>query len=504
MGKFLDHFLPQTILRRREVYLGLRWVLLDGLFAQGMETLVIGPFMVAYALQFGASNLLIGVLAAVPSLAQFAQIPGVYLVERFRRRKLITILGTALNRPALLMIAAAALLPWPELSLTVIIAAYFMRYSLGGMAATAWNSWMRDLVPQEILGRFFANRLTWMAAIATGVSLAAAAFVDYFGRQWPDQAVYGLSILFVAAFLSGCACVYCMTRVPEPAMEPSVGVSFFREVLPRPFRDSNFRKLLYFLGSWNFAVNLAAPFFTVYLLERLRYDLTIVVMLTVLSQISNIITLKTWGRITDRFTNKSVLSVAAPLLLVCIFAWTLTTLPEKHALTLPLLVLIHIFTGIATAGITLASGNIGLKLAPMGQGAAYLAASGLITNLAAAIAPIIGGMSVDFFTSKEFSLTLRWASESQLVAFNALSIRHWDFLFLAAVVIGIFSIHRLSLVTEGGEVGERLIVHELMMASRRSIRTFSTFAGLRTLGAVPLGIILKTKRKGGPRRRNEP
>ena len=38
--------------------------------------------------------------------------------------------------------------------------------------------------------------------------------------------------------------------------------------------------------------------------------------------------------------------------------------PNKYFLTIPLLIGIHILMGIATAGITLASGNIGLKLAP--------------------------------------------------------------------------------------------------------------------------------------------
>ena len=38
-------------------------------------------------------------------------------------------------------------------------------------------------------------------------------------------------------------------------------------LLTTPLRDSNFRHLVLFLSSWNFAVNLAAPFFTVYMPE---------------------------------------------------------------------------------------------------------------------------------------------------------------------------------------------------------------------------------------------
>lgn len=48
--------------------------------------------------------------------------------------------------------------------------------------------------------------------------------------------------------------------------------------------------------------------------------------------------------------------------MLCIRAWTFTTLPEKYILTVPLLIVIHIVMGISMAGIALASGTIGLKL----------------------------------------------------------------------------------------------------------------------------------------------
>src|SRR3546814_997337 len=69
-----------------------------------------------------------------------------------------------------------------------------------------------------------------------------------------------------------------------------------------------------------------------------------------------------WGRIADRFRNISVLAVAAPLFVLCIFGWTFTSFPGPHALTMPLLFLLHVVMGLALAGVTLASGNIALKL----------------------------------------------------------------------------------------------------------------------------------------------
>ena len=500
----LSRLNPAPTLSRREVMLGLRWVVRDGLFAQGMETLVLGPFLVAYALEFGASNLLIGFLAAIPFLAQLGQIPGVYLVEKVRKRRLITVLSAGASRPALLLMASAAFFAAPSASLAILVAGICLRYGLAAFASVSWNAWMRDLIPQEVMGRFFANRLTWMTITGAVLSLAAGAFVDVWRTHWPDGTRYAFTVLLLLAFGSGVACVACMARIPEARMPDAVGAFRFLETLGRPFRDVNFRRLILFLGSWNFAVNLAAPFFTVYMLNRLHLDLTLVIALATLSQTTNVLVLRQWGRIADRFSNKSVLGVAAPLFIACIFAWTFTTLPEKHAFTLPLLVLIHALTGVATAGVTLASGNIGLKLAPKGEGAAYLAASSLVTAMAAAVAPIVGGAFADFFAARELALAVHWISPGKNLSIEALNVRHWDFFFLFATVLGLYSIHRLALVREVGEVEEHIVVHEILVETRRNMRNLSTVAGLRQLGEVSFGLLARTLRRRAAKRRHRP
>ncbi len=113
----------------------------------------------------------------------------------------------------------------------------------------------------------------------------------------------------------------------------------------------NFSQLVRFLFLWSFASNLAIPFFAVYMLTKLGLSLPTVVGLTVLSQLTNIWFVRTWGRLADRVSSKTVLPLAASLYLLVILGWVFTTLPERHSLTLPLLVVLHIFTGIAAAGV---------------------------------------------------------------------------------------------------------------------------------------------------------
>ena len=115
---------------------------------------------------------------------------------------------------------------------------------------------------------------------------------------------------------------------------------------------------------------------------------------------------------------------------------------ERNILTVPLLIVIHIFMGISTADVNLASGNIGLKLAPKGYATAYLAGNNLVNSVAAAIAPILGGRFADFFASRELSMVLNWKSPGKELAIQTLNFQHWDFFFLFAFLIGLVAIYQ--------------------------------------------------------------
>jgi MFS family permease len=283
--------------------------------------------------------------------------------------------------------------------------------------------------------------------------------------------------------------VYFVSTIPEPRMVPlEEKINFFALIL-KPLKDVNFKRLIMFMSSWNFAVNLAAPFFTVYMLKVLKLDLTLIIALMVLSQISNILFLRIWGRLTDRFSNKSVLGVSGPLFLLGILAWTQTILPERRIFTILLLIAIHIFTGISTAGVTLASGNIGLKLAPKGQATAYLAANSLINSLAAGIAPILGGTLADIFTGYKLYGTINWKSPAEEQVFTTFILQDWGFLFLLAALTGLYSIHRLTLVKETGEVEEKIVMRELIAEVERGVRDLSTAQGLRPMVLFPYSIL---------------
>ena len=115
----------------RDVQVGLRALLYEGGCSKVMDSLTSGAFLVAFALLLGASDTVVGLLAAVSPLTQFLQIPAIYLVERTASRKALVVLSTFLSRISWLAVAA---IPWfvaPGQRIPALIVCLFFYFSLG-------------------------------------------------------------------------------------------------------------------------------------------------------------------------------------------------------------------------------------------------------------------------------------------------------------------------------------------------------------------------------------
>jgi MFS family permease len=464
---------------------GLNYFMKDALPTQMMNTLTTSTFIVVFALLLGASNFVIGLVAAIPLLAQLMQIPGIYLIETYRTRRAIYVYTATISRVFILGLVFIGLFAPLDIGLILLILVLLFQAVFASLSTCSWNSWMHDIVPQNILGDFFSKRMTLATMLALPLGLFSGLFIQYWFLLSSDTVLIGFSIIFLFGFFAGLIGVYFISKIAEPEMRISPQNFRFHRRLKMPFENSNFKNLIYFLAVLNFGLNLAAPFFTVYMLVLLQLPILLVIVFTLVSQIASLIFLRIWGRLSDRMSNKSVLAVSGTLLLFCILGFTFTTLPTIHVFSLVLLVLIHTFIGISTAGVTLASGNITLKLAPRGEGTIYLAATSIINSIAAGIAPIVGGFLADLFIYTEFSLNLAWTSPVIGFIIPIINLRYYDFLFIFAFFIGLYSMHRLAYVKEIGETKRREVLHALVSEIRNSTRHLSFLRGLRNLFHIP-------------------
>jgi len=464
-------FPTQEGLSDNEVELSLKNVTRDGYISQIMVNLTAGPILVSFALRFGASLFIIGLLGAIPTLCNFFQIPTIFLIEKLRNRRKISVSFLILYRFCILAIALIPFLFTFELSLIFLVLFLTLQSIFASIGHTAWNFWMHDLIPQKILGKFYSRRILLSSIMGLITSVFAGMFIDIWKIYFPHIEDLSYSILYFLGFVFGMISVYYISKILEPTMMMLEMKPKLPQLISEPYKDRNYKNLLKFLFFWYFTIGFTVPFFTVYMLEKLQLSLTLVIILIALSQIVNLIFLQLWGYLSDKFSNKSVLSISCPIFLFCILAWIFTSLPGPYWFTIPLLIFIHVFTGISLAGTTLSLSNISLKLAPKGKANWYLAVTILFTSIPLGIAPIVGGLCANYFELSEFNWTLNWTSPNNSGSIQILNLQGLDFFFIIAIIIGIFALHRLALVKEKGDVDNKIIRNEFLLELRKSLRS---------------------------------
>jgi MFS family permease len=297
------------------------------------------------------------------------------------------------------------------------------------------------------------------------VSLLAAGALD--AADKPPARLWMFAGLYLLAFVAQLGNAGTLSRVPEPPMPPAPAKpERLVHLLGMPLRDPKFRPLIRFSASWQFAVNLAQPFFTIFFLQQLGFGVSAVMAFTIVSQLASAWALKRWGALTDRFGDKSVLNVAAPTFIACIAAMIGASQLHPNWIAAAYLVVVHAVMGVAGAGVTLASGNIALKLSPRGGAAAYLSLNSLVGSVIGGLAPILGGLGAQFFAARHVGLVLEWSGPVVKGELIGVHLTGWDFYFVLSALFGLYALHRLGFVDEEGALARREMMQAILERAR--------------------------------------
>jgi MFS family permease len=444
---------------------GLQMLTAEVVFSSICDSMMAGTILTAFALQLGAKPAQVGVLATVAFWAQLLQGPGVLLVDRIRLRKLIAVMGLLVSAAAPAAMVALAFAPANQPARIGIVAAIVLYCGAGAISGCAWNAWTRDLIPRDVRGRYLARRSRIATASTVAVSLVAAAALDVADK--PPARLWMFAALYLVAFVAQLGNAGTLSRAPEPAMPPAPAKpARLVHLLGEPLRDAKFRPLIRFSASWQFAVNLAQPFFTIFFLQQLGFGVSAVMAFTIVSQLASAWGLKRWGALIDRFGDKSVLNVAAPTFIACIAAMAGASDIGPRWLAAAYLVAVHVVMGLAGAGVTLASGNIALKLSPRGNAAAYLSLNSLIGSVAGGFAPILGGLGSQFFAERRVGLVLEWNGPLVKGELLGIHLTGWDFYFVLSALFGLYALHRLAFVGEAGELARGPMMQAILERAR--------------------------------------
>lgn len=379
----------------------LRLSISEGALACAMGTLTGGVFLTGFALALGASRLQIGLLAAMPTLANLAQLLGALAIERTGKQKGTCLGALAASRLVWLLVLVTPLAIWAGAGSWLIwplIIVQGLSSVLNAVGGVGWLCWIRNLVPETIRIGFLSRRNQIDTVLALSLSIAGGAFIDWWHVRHPES-IAGFIAVFAVAMLCGLVSLALMSRIPEVVIghthesRPPMGRLFLA-----PLREKNFRTMLVFYSFWNLAVNLSAPFFAVYMLENMGLPFWYVTVLCTLSGLCGLLANPFWTRLSQRFGHRPVIFIATlgdalfPL-------WWLFVSPNWAWL----LIVIHC-SGVFSSPLAVGPSNMVLKLSPVRNGSPYMAVFNAIVGPVTALAAVLGGYMAGAFGGLDWSL----------------------------------------------------------------------------------------------------
>jgi len=465
-------FTTSAVLSETQIASGERSILKDSLAGEAMVNLSGGAFITAMAIHLGASNFQIGLLASLPILTNIFQLLSIWLVKRYNNRRAVAVISSFLGRFPMLFAAFLPFIFSTAVGLKLLLTILFVHYFFGSVAGASWNAWVKDLIPEKRLGSFFSHRTRLVTILSAILGLAISFSIDYVKVNFPESLTLTYYGIFVTGGLIGLAGVYWLAKAPEPTPLP-VEENVFDQ-FKKPLGDKNFRNLLIFNAAWAFSLNMAVPFFTVFLMKTMGLPLSYVIGFTILAQISNIFTIKSLGKFTDRFSNKTIISICAPVYISCILSWMYATVPDTKLYGVIFLAVISIISGTATGGINLALNNIGMKLAPRREAMAYMSSLNMVVAFFSAISPIIAGLLADALAGEQLLWTIQIKGAQGIRSLEIINLQGWAFLFVIGGLLAAASLKLLSKVKEKGEIQRERVILYMQIRLQKHIKKNST------------------------------
>jgi MFS family permease len=340
--------------------------------------------LTGYALALGANDFQIGLLTGMGTIATIGAVAGAWWLGRRSNRKSMMMEALTLSRSIWLVLCLLPFLPLPPgVRLYVLFGVVLVSVMAGVFADTAWMSWMTDLVPAAIRGRYFSWRNSILGTIGMAGVYGAGCVCDWLkGSMDPASAFLPLFVFAVA-----CATVstIILARVWEPPLHGEHPLSL-RQLLVLPFLHRPFRHLLLVCGLWTLVTGISTPFFPTQMIKYLHMSYSMIGLYAAVAGLATLVVQPFWGQLIDRIGNR-------PVLMINVIG--VTTLPlywffARPDFLLPIWIN-AVMSGIFWPGIALTTFNLAMITAPRQSRSAYLASYRLVAGVAAFVAALSGG-----------------------------------------------------------------------------------------------------------------
>lgn len=368
----------------------------DGLFAAASDKIIL-TYLTIYLLSLGITRQQIGFLSSLSNLSNaLLLLPAALLVERSGQRKQITVKSAIISRTMVFLIAILPFFLYGSSALIwIIFGLLIIREAANNFAYPGWLELTSDIVPLEGRGRYFGSRNFIMGLAGILVAWIIGEVITRIGEPLGYQLAYLLAAIF------GSIAIIYFNRLKDPhqpakgdhqpAEEAKLTPHFTVQGIITSFKEHpQFINFAIFAAVWNFSIQIAAPFFNVYMVDTLHLTAAMIGVVTVVNTSANMIVQRRVGLLSDRWGNRIITIVFLFLIPLLPLAWGLLVKQYWHV------IFIEVFTGMFWGGFNLVSFNNLLIQTPQNQRARFSAYHQIIVTLSMALGAALGSLLIPF------------------------------------------------------------------------------------------------------------
>ncbi|NMC63863.1 MAG: MFS transporter [SAR324 cluster bacterium] len=392
----------------------LRASIRDGM-ASAVTTGTADSYLIPFGIFLRATTLQIGLLATLPQfVGAFSQVVGAWLSDRITSRRTLLVGAASANAMVWLAIGLLSFTASSQIEsiFALIVLALVYQVTLN-LSAPIWNSLIGDLVPLKERGQFFGIRNQWLGFISFLTLIICGQILDF--TKDLGLARWGFLVIFLGAGISRLIAAYWLAQYEDPPFSSSEENKFSLLQFVLRIPQSNFAKFVLFVATMQFSVAIAGPYFSVYWLNDLKLSYTEFTGIIAAQAISQFLSMKSWGRLSDSYGNRKILKVCSFGIASIPFFWLLS---DNYFYMAGL----QVYSGIFWAGFNIAVGNFLFDAVTPPKRARCAAYQAFITGIFILIGAVIGGVIVKHLPENySFFYGLDWNPTSPLLVLFLIS-----------------------------------------------------------------------------------
>jgi MFS family permease len=354
-----------------------------------------GSVLTLVAIKLGAEELFIGILTFAISMCLLFSIFTINAVEKYGKKKvLIAGYSTAIFFILPLFALPLVVGNWHlKYVLALLFVTTLFRCISNAMGGTGWFPILQDCVPNRLTGAYFSTlRRSWQTAWLVSLLLLAWFLRGSDPSWWRLEIVFLIG--FVAYIIRVLAVMHISQQPPRQTIKQSFGII---QKFIIAYKNVEVRFFILYLVFYMSALTMSEPF-KIKLLSDFGYGYGFILSATAANCLGAIISLKFWGKLADRFGNRSIFTVSHLGMIFTSFLWIVI---EPSLFGSILVFFLYFFWSVFNSGNGIAQTRYMLHAVPIDQ-QFLMNIIQLIMGLSMAMGPLLGGL---FLTHTE-SLSL--------------------------------------------------------------------------------------------------